>query len=64
MDLDIWISRYLNTWVDWDQNGQFEADEQLVFDRAMTNGTEAFLADAPYDVIQGKTLAKSLSDLG
>ncbi|MFT5810872.1 MAG: LruC domain-containing protein [Gammaproteobacteria bacterium] len=52
-------SGYLNIWVDWDQNGQFETDEQLVFDRAMTTGTETFLADAPYDVIQGTTLARA-----
>jgi LruC domain-containing protein len=51
-------SGYLNIWVDWDQNGQFEADEQLVYDRAMDTGTETFLAQTPFDGEQGTTWAR------
>ena len=49
---------YLNIWVDWDQNGQFEADEQLVYDRSMVTGTETFLAETPLDVEPGTTWAR------
>jgi LruC domain-containing protein len=51
-------SGYLNIWVDWDQNGQFDADEQLVYDRAMTTGTETFLAETPFDAVPGTTWAR------
>jgi LruC domain-containing protein len=59
LEVTVIDSGYLNIWVDWDQNGQFEADEQLVFDRSMTAGTDTFLATTPYDVVQGTTLARA-----
>ncbi len=49
---------YLNIWVDWDQNGQFDFDEQLVYDRTMDTGTETFLAETPFDVEPGTTWAR------
>ena len=51
-------SGYLNIWVDWDQSGQFEADEQTVYDRWMTTGTETLLVETPLDVEPGTTWAR------
>jgi LruC domain-containing protein len=59
LEVTVIDSGYLNIWVDWDQNGQLEADEQLVFDRSMTAGTDTFLATTPYDVVQGTTLTRA-----
>ncbi|MFT5504406.1 MAG: LruC domain-containing protein [Gammaproteobacteria bacterium] len=59
LEVTVIDSGYLNIWVDWDQNGQFDAGEQLVFDRAMTAGTDTFLATTPYDVVQGTTLVRA-----
>ncbi len=51
-------SGYLNIWVDWDQSGQFDADEQLVYDREINSGTEIFLAEIPVTVVSGNTWAR------
>ncbi|MEM7562241.1 MAG: LruC domain-containing protein [Pseudomonadota bacterium] len=49
---------FLNIWVDWDQSGDFTADEQLVVDRSMDTGTEAFLVQTPLNAISGTTWAR------
>lgn len=49
---------YLNIWVDWDQNGEFDADEQFVYDRRMSTGTETFLVETPFNVEPGSTWAR------
>lgn len=49
---------YLSIWVDWDQDGQFSADEQLVHDREMDTGSETFLVETPLDVTTGVTWAR------
>jgi LruC domain-containing protein len=59
LEVTVIDSGYLNIWVDWDQSGQFDAGEQLVFDRAMTAGTDTFLATAPFNVVQGTTLVRA-----
>jgi len=49
---------YLNIWIDWNQNGQFDAGEQPVIDRQMQTGTEIFLVETPLNVEPGTTWAR------
>ncbi len=49
---------YLNIWIDWDQNGQFDATEQPVISRQMQTGSETFLVETPLNVQPGITWAR------
>ncbi len=59
LEVTVIDSGYLNIWVDWDQDGQFNANEQLVFGREMSAGTSSFLVPIPFDIIQGETLLRA-----
>ncbi|WP_269518941.1 LruC domain-containing protein [Alteromonas sp. BMJM2] len=49
---------YLSMWVDWDQNGTFEASEQLIADKSLTTGTHFIFEDTPLGVTSGVTWAR------
>ncbi len=51
-------SGYLNIWIDWDQNGEFDVSEQSVIDRWMETGTETLLLETPLDAESGTTWAR------
>lgn len=46
---------YVNSWVDWDQNGAFDSDEQIVTDQQMQNGNNKVLIDVPDTAKEGST---------
>lgn len=45
----------LNGWVDWDQNGSFDNDEQIITDKVMTDGINRLVVDVPEDATPGDT---------
>ena len=49
---------YLSIWVDWDQDGTFDAKDQLVADKSLTTGTHFIFEDTPLDVATGITWAR------
>lgn len=49
---------YLNAWVDWNQNGQFDLAEQVVTDQSLTTGENIVVIDVPADAVQGNTWAR------
>ena len=51
-------SGYLNAWLDWNQNGQFDSGEQIITDMALTGGINNVLLDAPSDLVEGMTWAR------
>lgn len=50
---------YLNIWVDLNQNGLFDHDEQLIYDRELSTGTHMILAETPLNVEPGITWARA-----
>jgi len=48
-------SGYLNVWGDWNRNGIFESNEKLISDRYMSDATEVFLVESPFDALSGFT---------
>lgn len=51
-------SGYLNAWLDWNQNNQFDSGEQIITDMALTGGINNVLLDAPFDLVEGTTWAR------
>ena len=51
-------SGYLNAWIDTDQNGSFDAHEQLVTDKLMDGGKQAVYMTIPANVAAGDTWAR------
>lgn len=49
---------YVNGWVDWDQNGRFDNDEQAIIDQVMTEGNNRVLIDVPDDAQEGTTWSR------
>ena len=49
---------YLNAWIDWDGDGQFEDDEQIVDGVAVAEGTTNLLVDVPVWAMVGDTWAR------
>lgn len=49
---------YLSMWVDWNQNGQFDANEQLIADKSLSTGTHYIFEETPLDVTAGVTWAR------
>ncbi len=45
----------LNGWVDWDHNGTFDADEQVITDKVMNEGTNRLIIEVPEDATAGDT---------
>jgi len=48
-------SGYLNIWGDWNRDGIFAANEKLVSDRYLSDVTEVFLVQSPFDALSGYT---------
>jgi LruC domain-containing protein len=51
-------SGYLNAWIDWDQDGEFEADEQVVQGLALTQGSNLINISVPVWAQPGDTWAR------
>ena len=49
---------YLNVWVDTDQNGSFDAGEQLVTDRLLNEGRQPVYLAIPDNAVAGDTWAR------
>ncbi|MDB2330318.1 LruC domain-containing protein [Alteromonas sp.] len=49
---------YLSMWVDWNQNGQFDANEQLIADKNLSTGTHYIFEETPLNVTSGVTWAR------
>ena len=49
---------YLSVWVDWDQDGTFETNDQLIADKSLTTGTHYIFEETPIDVTSGTTWAR------
>lgn len=49
---------FLSMWVDWDQDGKFDASEQLIADKSLTSGTHFLFEDTPLEVTSGVTWAR------
>jgi len=49
----------LNFWVDWDQNGTFDGDEQVVVDKALNEGANRVLLSVPFDAVTGETWSRA-----
>ena len=45
----------LNGWVDWDHNGTFDNDEQVITDEPMDDGINRLVIDVPEDATPGDT---------
>lgn len=45
----------LNGWVDWDHNGTFDNDEQVITDKSMDEGTNRLIIEVPEDATPGDT---------
>jgi len=52
-------SGYVNIWGDWNQNGEFSADEKLLSDYYIDNTTEIFLVDTPINALSGYTWTRA-----
>lgn len=48
----------LNAWIDWDQNGQFDDDEQVLTDQAVSDGSNTLYIDVPAWASSGDTWAR------
>ena len=46
---------YINSWIDWNQNGVFDNSEQVITDQLMSEGDNNVLIDVPYDTKLGNT---------
>ncbi len=46
---------YLNSWVDWDQDGTFDNTEQVITDQQMSDGNNRVLIDVPPEAQEGDT---------
>jgi LruC domain-containing protein len=46
---------YINSWIDWNQNGVFDNSEQVITDQLMSEGFNNVLIDVPYDTALGDT---------
>ncbi|AUI87598.1 hypothetical protein BS333_14380 [Vibrio azureus] len=59
---------YLQCWTDWNQSGQFEADEQFLKNHALSDGSNTIVMDVPIDAQLGTTYMRcrvsALKDLG
>ena len=62
---------YVNAWVDWNGNGQFDESEQIVTEHLGTVGENRILVEVPIDAREGTTWARfrvsntpSISPLG
>lgn len=49
---------YLNAWIDWDRNGSFASDEQIIDARAMSNGISSIVVAVPSWASAGATWAR------
>ena len=49
---------YLNVWVDTDQNGTFDAGEQLVTDQKLDEGRQPVYMTIPDNIVEGDTWAR------
>ena len=49
---------FLNAWIDWDQNGQFESDEQIISQQSLSEGVHAIYYDVPLRAVAGQTWAR------
>ncbi len=48
----------LNAWVDWDQNGTFDSNEQALVDQVVDGNEQRLLIDVPTDAPEGSTWAR------
>jgi hypothetical protein len=48
-------SGYLNVWGDWNRDGIFTDDEKLISDKYISDATEVFLVESPFDALSGYT---------
>lgn len=62
---------YVNAWVDWNDNGQFDESEQIITEHLGTVGENRILIEVPIDAREGTTWARfrvsntpSISPLG
>ncbi|MDP4985547.1 LruC domain-containing protein [Pseudoalteromonas tunicata] len=49
---------YLNAWFDWDQNGVFDNNEQLITSQALQAGANAIKISVPDTVVEGQSWAR------
>ena len=49
----------LSMWVDWDQSGAFDSDEQVVTDKALQDGANLILIAVPDDAKTGNTWSRT-----
>ncbi len=48
-------SGYLSIWGDWNRDGVFATNEKLLSDKYMSDATETFLVQSPFDALNGFT---------
>ncbi|MAG75665.1 MAG: LruC domain-containing protein [Colwelliaceae bacterium] len=51
-------SGYVNIWVDFNQNGEFDELEKLVTDYYMSDESHVFMVDTPIDAVAGNTWSR------
>ena len=51
-------SGFLNGWIDFNRNGQFENSEQVISDEAISNQSRNFVFNAPNDLVPGATWSR------
>lgn len=49
---------YVNAWIDYNQNGEFDQFEQVITDRLTVAGEKAFYINVPTGVVEGDTWAR------
>lgn len=49
---------FLNAWMDFNRNGQFDQNEQILSDERMSNETKNFVFDVPVDLVPGATWSR------
>ncbi len=50
---------YLNSWIDWNQSGSFDENEQVVIDQQMQEGNNRILIDVPDNAEKGSTWGRT-----
>ena len=55
VDITVDGNGFLSSWIDFDGNGIFDVDEQIITDAAVSTGTSSYVFAVPSDAIPGTT---------
>lgn len=58
VSFNVSVPGYVNAWVDWDQNGQFDNDEQVISQYLAQAGENRLIVEVPIDAQTGSTWAR------